>query len=72
MHNNEFNHVLDELIECTYNIANDTTHLSYTEGFSVYGGYVRGDVIKELKENELKQDVLKKKLIQLYNNTLTV
>ena len=72
MHNGEFNNVLDELIECTRGISDDKNHLAYTEGYAIYGGYVREDIIKNVKENELKQNVLKKKLIQLYNNTLTI
>ncbi len=72
MHTNEFNNVLNELTQCTYTIADDRNHLAYSEGFSIFAGYNRKDIIKNIEENEIRQHLLKKKLIQLYNDTLTV
>jgi hypothetical protein len=72
MYNDEFNGVLDELILYTHNITNDTNHLDISKDFSVYDGYQRQDIIKNLTENKIKQGFLKQKLIQLYNNTLVL
>jgi hypothetical protein len=72
MHTDEFNNVLNELLKCTQEISDDRNHLKYTEGYGVYGRVNRQYVIKSLEENQNKQELLKNKLILLYNNTLKV
>lgn len=72
MHTDEFYTVLDQLLECTNNLANDRNHLEFTESYVIYGGINRKDIIKSLCENTVLEKFLKKKLINLYNNTLKI